>query len=85
MFYGERVSVHGSFYDTGVACQYLIDATKKRLDAEVIVEAQMEKAVDVDCYFRGALPVRFLTYLRFRRAIRKLRDEGIIVERMWRF
>lgn len=85
MFAGERVRVHGTFFEVGVVCQYLVDATKKRLGAEVMGSVRMERAVDVDCYFLGSLPARFLTYLRFRRAIRKLLDEGIIVERMWRF
>ena len=85
MFAGERVRVHGAFFEVGGVCQYLVDATKKRLDAEVMGSVRMERAVDVDCYLLGSLPARFLTYLRFRRAIRKLLDEGIIVERIWRF
>lgn len=36
MFAGERVRVHGTFFEVGWVCQYLVDATKKRLDAEVM-------------------------------------------------
>lgn len=85
MFYGERIRVHGSYYDAGLVCQYLVDATNKRVDAEVITDVQMERAIDVDVYFKGFIVSRLLTYLRYRRAIVKLRREGVNVERLWDF
>lgn len=85
MFYIERIRVHGSYYDTGLVCQYLFDATKKRVDVEVIMDAQMEQATDVDIRFKGFILSRLIAYLRYRRAIVKLRHEGVNVERMWGF
>ena len=79
----ERVRVHGSYFDVGMACQYLIDATKKRVDVEVIMDAQMEQAIDIR--FKGFILSRLIAYLRYRRAIVKLRREGVNVERMWGF
>lgn len=81
----ERVRVHGSYFDAGMACQYLIDATKKRVDVEIIVDAQMEQATDVDIRFKGFILSRLIAYLRYRRALVKLRREGVNVERMWGF
>lgn len=85
MLAGERVRVHGSYADAGVACQYLIDATKKRVDVEVMLDVQMERAIDMDVYFLGSLCSRLIAYLRFRRALVKMQEEGMIVERMWSF
>ena len=81
----ERVRVHGSYFDVGMACQYLIDATKKRVDVEVIVDAQMEQATDVDIRFKGFILARLIAYLRYRRALVKMSKEELVVERMWSF
>lgn len=85
MFEIERVRVHGSYFDVGMASKYLFDATKHRVDAEVIMDAQMEQATDVDIRFKGFIFSRLLAYLRYRRALVKLRREGVNVERMWGF
>lgn len=85
MLAGERVRVHGSFFDAGTACQYLISATNQRIDTMVMMDVQMEQAIDVDVYFIGSLCSRLIAYLSYRRAIVKMRKEGMIVERLWSF
>lgn len=85
MFYGERIRVHGTYNEVGVVGQYIIDATNKRVDVEVMMDVQMERAIDVDVYFKGSILSRLIAYLRYRRAIVKLRREGVNVERLWSF
>lgn len=85
MLAGERVRVHGSFADVKVVSQYLLDVAKNGIDTDVMTDVQMERAIDVDVYFLGSLCSRLIAYLRYRRALVKMRKEGMIVERMWSF
>lgn len=85
MLVGERVRVHGSFADVKVVSQYLLDVTKNGIDTDVMMDVQMECAIDMDVYFLGSLCSRLIAYLRYRRAIVKMRKEGLIVERLWSF
>lgn len=85
MLAGERVRVHGSYANVKVARQYLLDATKYGADIDTMYDVQMEQANDVDVYFLGSLLSRLIAYLRYRRALVKMRKEGIIVERLWSF
>lgn len=85
MLAGERVRVHGSYADIKVVRQYLLDATKYGVDLDIMYSVQMEQAIDVDVYFLGSLLSRLIAYLRYRRALVKMRKEGMIVERLWSF
>lgn len=85
MLAGERVRVHGSYADIKGVRQYLLDATKYGIDLDTMYSVQMEQAIDVDVYFLGSFFYRLIAYLRYRRAIVKLCEEGIIVERLWSF
>ena len=85
MFYGERIRVHGSFADVNIVNQYLLDTTKNGVDLDVMKAIQMERAIDVDVYFLGSFFSRLVASLRFRRAVEKLCEEGMIGDRMWSF
>lgn len=85
MLAGERVRVHGSFADIKVVRQYLLDATKNGIDLDDMYNVLIEQAIDVDVYFLGPLRTRLIAYLRYRRALVKMRKEGMIVERLWSF
>ena len=85
MLAGERVRVHGSYVDVKVASQYILDATKNGTDIDAMYRVQMEQAIDINVYFLGSFCSRLIAYLCYRRAIVKMRKEGMIVERMWSF